>query len=113
TRCASCCNSSSSNWCPVHSTCHTNCCTDGTIESCDERCGGSGCSSGGSSGGGSYQGDQCEDYGDGYVFCCDDMSHPICNSFAEPCTSVARGCNFITNVQCGGIYDGYSIYYCG
>ncbi len=53
TRCASCCNSSSSNWCPVHSTCHTNCCKDGTIEPCDPQCGGSGCgSSGGSSGGG-------------------------------------------------------------
>ena len=113
-RCESCCSPSSYNWCSVHSTCHGDCCSDGTLESCDPQCGGSGCSSsGGSSGGGSYQGDQCEDYGDGYVFCCDDMSHPICNSFAEPCTSVARGCNFITNVQCGGIYDGYSIYYCG
>ena len=54
-RCESCCNSSSSNWCSVHSTCHGDCCTDGSIESCDTRCGGSGCSSGGggSSGGGS------------------------------------------------------------
>ena len=54
--CKSCCNSSSSNWCWVHSTCHGDCCTDGTIDSCDERCGGSGCSSSGgdsdSSGGG-------------------------------------------------------------
>ena len=39
------CNSSSSNWCPVHSSCHVNCCTDGTIQPCDTRCGGSGCSS--------------------------------------------------------------------
>ncbi len=53
-RCESCCNSSSSNWCSVHSTCHGDCCSDGTIQSCDSRCGGSGCSSGGgSSGGGS------------------------------------------------------------
>ena len=50
----SCCNSSSSNWCGVHSTCHGNCCTDGTLKSCDTQCGGSGCSSSdsGSSGGG-------------------------------------------------------------
>ena len=40
--CKSCCNSSSSNWCWVHSTCHGDCCSDGTIDSCDERCGGSG-----------------------------------------------------------------------
>ncbi len=54
TRCESCCNSSSSNWCSVHSTCHGDCCKDGTLESCDTQCGGSGCSSGGeSSGGGS------------------------------------------------------------
>ena len=57
--CKSCCNSSSSNWCWVHSTCHGDCCSDGTIDSCDERCGGSGCSSSGgsdsgSSGGGNY-----------------------------------------------------------
>ncbi|MDO5386069.1 MAG: hypothetical protein Q4F75_02205, partial [Pseudomonadota bacterium] len=57
--CKSCCNSSSSNWCWVHSTCHGDCCSDGTIDSCDERCGGSGCSSSGgsdsgSSGGGDY-----------------------------------------------------------
>ena len=59
--CKSCCNSSSSNWCWVHSTCHGDCCSDGTIDSCDERCGGSGCSSSGgsdsgSSGGGSGSG---------------------------------------------------------
>ena len=49
----SCCNSYSSNWCSVHSTCHGDCCTDGTIKPCDTQCGGSGCSSsGGSSGGG-------------------------------------------------------------
>ena len=41
----SCCNSSSSNWCSVHDTCHGDCCKDGTIQSCDTRCGGSGCSS--------------------------------------------------------------------
>ena len=57
TRCESCCNSSSSNWCSVHSTCHGDCCKDGTIQSCDTRCGGSGCSSGGSSGGGSVSSD--------------------------------------------------------
>ena len=48
-RCESCCNSSSSNWCSVHSTCHGDCCKDGTLEACDTQCGGSGCSSGGSS----------------------------------------------------------------
>ena len=53
TRCESCCNSSSSNWCSVHSTCHGDCCKDGTLKSCDTQCGGSGCSSGGSSGGSS------------------------------------------------------------
>ncbi len=37
------CNSSSSNWCAVHQTCHGDCCTDGTIQSCDPQCGGSGC----------------------------------------------------------------------
>ena len=37
------CNSSSSRWCSVHSSCHGDCCSDGTIESCDPRCGGSGC----------------------------------------------------------------------
>ena len=51
--CKSCCNSSSSNWCWVHSTCHGDCCSDGTIDSCDERCGGSGCSSSGGSDSGS------------------------------------------------------------
>ncbi|MDY4841586.1 MAG: hypothetical protein SO314_04400 [Alphaproteobacteria bacterium] len=40
----SCCNSYSSNWCSVHSTCHGDCCSDGTLESCDPQCGGSGCS---------------------------------------------------------------------
>ncbi len=44
-RCESCCNSSSSNWCSVHSTCHGDCCRDGTLKSCDTQCGGSGCSS--------------------------------------------------------------------
>ena len=44
----SCCNSSSSDWCSVHDTCHGDCCSDGTIQSCDSRCGGSGCSSSGS-----------------------------------------------------------------
>ena len=58
TKCSSCCNSSSSDWCPVHSSCHVNCCKDGTIQPCDTRCGGSGCSSssGGSSSGGSSGG---------------------------------------------------------
>ncbi|MBQ8631901.1 MAG: hypothetical protein IJ479_09340, partial [Alphaproteobacteria bacterium] len=54
TKCSSCCNSSSSNWCSYHGTCHGDCCKDGTWDSCDERCGGSGCS-GGSSGGGTYE----------------------------------------------------------
>ena len=128
TRCKSCCNSSSSNWCSVHSTCHGDCCRDGTIQSCDTRCGGSGCSSGGSSddggsisgclvtytGDGSYLGNQCDDYNchTGYVFCCDNMSHPICSEHAAPCSSVASGCSFVTNVQCGGLYSGYSIRFC-
>jgi len=42
-KCAT-CNSSSSNYCYVHSTCHGNCCADGTYQSCDPICGGSGCS---------------------------------------------------------------------
>ncbi|MFR1032667.1 MAG: hypothetical protein ACLSFR_00430 [Alphaproteobacteria bacterium] len=46
-KCISCksapCDSSSSNWCSVHSTCHGDCCSDGSIEACDTRCGGSGC----------------------------------------------------------------------
>ena len=50
-KCISCksapCDSSSSNWCSVHSTCHGDCCSDGSIEACDTRCGGSGCSSSG------------------------------------------------------------------
>ena len=37
------CNSSSSDWCSVHASCHGDCCSDGTIQSCDTRCGGSGC----------------------------------------------------------------------
>ena len=37
------CNSSSPNWCAVHSTCHGDCCANGTIDSCDTKCGGSGC----------------------------------------------------------------------
>ena len=57
--CKSCCNSSSSNWCWVHSTCHGDCCSDGTIDSCDERCGGSGCSSSGGSDSGSSGGGTC------------------------------------------------------
>ena len=66
--CKSCCNSSSSNWCWVHSTCHGDCCSDGTIDSCDERCGGSGCSSSGgsdsgSSGSGSGSGNSGSDSG--------------------------------------------------
>lgn len=51
--CKDCCNSSSSNWCSVHATCHGDCCRDGTISSCDTRCGGSGCSSSGGGSGGS------------------------------------------------------------
>ena len=50
TQCKSCCNSSSSNWCSVHSTCHGDCCKDGTLKSCDTQCGGSGCSSSSGSG---------------------------------------------------------------
>ena len=50
-KCISCksapCDSSSSNWCSVHSCCHGDCCSDGSIEACDTRCGGSGCSSSG------------------------------------------------------------------
>ena len=50
-KCISCksapCDSSSSNWCSVHSSCHGDCCSDGSIEACDTRCGGSGCSSSG------------------------------------------------------------------
>ena len=64
--CKSCCNSSSSNWCWVHSTCHGDCCSDGTIDSCDERCGGSGCSSsGGSDSGGSGSGSGSGNSGSG------------------------------------------------
>ena len=62
TKCSSCCNSSSSNWCSYHGTCHGDCCKDGTWDSCDERCGGSGCSSSGGSSGGS---------GDTWEYCCD------------------------------------------
>ncbi|MBQ8630955.1 MAG: hypothetical protein IJ479_04460, partial [Alphaproteobacteria bacterium] len=66
TKCSSCCNSSSSNWCSYHGTCHGDCCKDGTWDSCDERCGGSGCSSsGGSSGGGSSCG-SCSSYTSGH-----------------------------------------------
>ena len=50
-KCISCksapCDSSSSNWCSVHSSCHGDCCSDDSIEACDTRCGGSGCSSSG------------------------------------------------------------------
>ena len=50
-KCISCksapCDSSSSNWCSIHSSCHGDCCSDGSIEACDTRCGGSGCSSSG------------------------------------------------------------------
>ena len=50
-KCISCksapCDSSSSNWCSVHSSCHGDSCSDGSIEACDTRCGGSGCSSSG------------------------------------------------------------------
>ena len=52
----SCCDSSSSDWCPVHSTCHGDCCKDGTLQPCDTKCGGSGCSSSGSSGSSSGSG---------------------------------------------------------
>ena len=126
-RCESCCSPSSYNWCSVHSTCHGDCCSDGTLESCDPQCGGSGCSSSDSgssgdstcpvmyTGDGSNLGGNCENYYcyTGYVFCCDNMSHPICNTYAAPCTSAARGCRFVTNVYCGGSYDGYSMYFCG
>ena len=61
-RCESCCTSSSSNWCSVHSTCHGDCCSDGTIDSCDPQCGGSGCSSSGGDSGGSS---------DTQLWCCD------------------------------------------
>ncbi len=58
----SCCDSSSSDWCPVHSTCHGDCCKDGTLQPCDTKCGGSGCSSSGSSGSssGSGSGNTCQ-----------------------------------------------------
>ena len=52
----SCCDSSSSDWCPVHSTCHGDCCKDGTLQPCDTKCGGSGCSSSGSGGSSSGSG---------------------------------------------------------
>ena len=51
TKCKSCCNRYSSNWCSVHSTCHGDCCSDGSIKPCDTRCGGSGCSTGDGDGG--------------------------------------------------------------
>ena len=63
TQCKSCCNSSSSNWCSVHSTCHGDCCKDGTLKSCDTQCGGSGCSSSSSNNSG---GDRVD-----WLWCCD------------------------------------------
>ena len=67
--CKSCCNSSSSNWCWVHSTCHGDCCSDGTIDSCDERCGGSGCSSSGGDSGSSGSGSGSGNSGSGGNTC--------------------------------------------
>ena len=65
--CISLCNSSSSDWCPVHGNCHVNCCTDGTIEPCDTRCGGSGCVSAG----GTSSGISSLSSGEYYFWCCD------------------------------------------
>ena len=99
TKCSSCCNSSSSNWCPVHSTCHTNCCKDGTIEPCDPQCGGSGCGGGGSGG------SSCSLPADYHNFCCDDVGSycgglaacvdrfwmdPLCSDLIAQCRSCGR-----------------------
>ena len=95
----SCCNSSSSNWCSVHGTCHGNCCTDGTISSCDPQCGGSGCGGGG--GGGS----SCNIPANYHNFCCDDVGSycgglsdcvsrfwmdPLCSDLIAECRACGR-----------------------
>lgn len=59
-------------------------------------------------------GNDCGNYScyTGYRFCCDDMSHPICNKYARPCYELPSNCSLVTHVQCGGVYNGYSIRFC-
>ena len=102
TRCSSCCNSSSSNWCSVHSTCHGDCCKDGTIASCDSRCGGSGCSTSSSSssgGSGACIFDDCSGCGEGsygahdvYFRCSDGRVVYGYNVSGTPCISSDHMC---------------------
>ena len=85
--CKSCCNSSSSNWCSVHSTCHGDCCSDGSIEPCDERCGGSGCSSSDSGGSSCRMGE-----GNAYASCgC--TSHPRIDNYYLAYSSTYYACD--------------------
>ena len=90
----SCCNSSSSNWCSVHSTCHGDCCRDGTIQSCDARCGGSGCSSssGGGSSGGSSSGSGSSGSSGSSVLDCT-YGHGWTCSVSGPCVTYRPDCS--------------------
>ena len=101
-----CCDSSSSNWCPVHSTCHTNCCEDGTIEPCDPQCGGSGCSSSGESSGGDSGGSAASSCSSSYWISCDGPY--------SPCSQALQDCSDSGGVAIyeGDAIGGYSYYYC-
>ena len=109
TKCSSCCNSSSSNWCSYHGTCHGDCCKDGTWDSCDERCGGSGCS-GGSGSGGPCTFDDCSSIGEGsyaahdvYIRCSDGrviFSHRT-GEGGTRCISADHNCGRDGRAECG------------
>ena len=99
--CKSCCNSSSSNWCWVHSTCHGDCCTDGTIDSCDERCGGSGCSS---SGGGNNNNTSYDIW-----YACDDGRHIYDYTSTNMSQCVAEYHNYMYYSTCNGYGYKYDI----
>ena len=99
--CKSCCNSSSSNWCWVHSTCHGDCCSDGTIDSCDERCGGSGCSS---SGGGNNNNTSYDIW-----YACDDGRHIYDYTSTNMSQCVAEYHNYMYYSACNGYGYKYDI----
>ncbi|MDO5387533.1 MAG: hypothetical protein Q4F75_09770, partial [Pseudomonadota bacterium] len=89
--CKSCCNSSSSNWCWVHSTCHGDCCSDGTLQSCDPQCGGSGCSSSGGDSGNSGSGSGSGNSGSGGNTCVPELVWgTVYTSYSCGCTGYLK-----------------------
>ncbi len=106
-RCSSCCNSSSSNWCSVHSTCHGDCCKDGSIDSCDPQCGGYGCSPSNPG----YHMSCCDDIGS-YCGRYNDCAFKFSGIGFSNCSSALSSCNNAEFIGCswGGISAEFTCY---